>query len=220
MRSAFKTLSATGLALALFAVGPASADRAISESRTSGPGNPTVFGPGGQQRQQFTSDPRSNSYDDGGFFNFFFGNLSNRQNPNINIDPQVDTGSDTPIYTYYTDPLVALGRADLKRPVPHESPVFSVVRREGVQPVLPGQDAKGIDGPLADAVFERLRGLDSGVRVTKPQNAAIVDFYKKRSFSPVWTTSQGLTPKAHELLDLFARAGEDGLEARDFLPPP
>ena len=218
MHPAFKSLSAAGLVLALFTVGPASADRANNESHFFGPGNPTVFGPGGQQRPQFMSDPRNNSYDDGGFFNFFFGNLSNRHNPEINIDPQVDTGSDTPVYTYYADPLVALGRTDLKRPAASESPVFSAVRREGVQPVLPDRSAKGIDGPMAEAVFQRLRGMDSGVRVTKPQSAAIVDFYKRRGFSPVWTTSQGLTPKAHELLDLFARADEDGLDPRDFLP--
>ncbi len=219
MRPVFKSLSAAGLALALFTVGPAWADRANNEQHSFGPGSPTVFGPGGQQQPRFMSDPRSNSYDDGGFFNFFFGNLSHSQNPDINIDPQVDTGPDVSIYTYYADPLVALGRNDLKRPVALASPVFSAIRREGVQPVLPDQGAKGIEGRLAEAVFERLRGMDSAVRVTEPQNTAIVDFYKKRGFAPVWTTLQGLTPKAHELLDRFARANEEGLERRDFLPP-
>jgi len=218
MRPALKSLSVAGLALALFAVGPASADRANNQPHYYGRSNTTLFGPSSQQQPQFMANPGNNSYNAGGFFNFFFGNL-NRHDPNLNIDPQVDTGSNVPIYTYYADPLVALGGADLKRPVGKELPVFSAVRRKGVQPVLPETASNGIQGPLAEAVFEHLQSMDTGVRVTKAQSAAIVDFYKKRDFSPVWATPQGLTPKAHELLDLLARADEDGLEPSDFLPP-
>ncbi len=218
MRSAFKSLSAATLVLALFSVGPASADRAMNDPWGNRRLNySTTAVPDSQP--QFTSDPQSNSYNDGGFFNFFFGNLNNRHNPEINVDPQVDTGSDVPIFTYYADPLVALGRGDLKPPKVTEPPVFSAVRAEGVQPVVADRASRGLVTPLAQAVFDRLQGKDSGVRVTKPQSAAIVDFYDKRAFQPVWTTPQGLTPKAYELLDLFSRADEDGLEPRDYLPP-
>lgn len=219
MCPALKTLSVAGLALALFAVGPAAADRANNQSHFYGRSTTTLFGPDGAQQPQFPSSPNNNSYNAGGFFDYFFGNLQSRHNPDLNIDPQVDSGPETQVYTYFADPLVALGSASLKRPAGGELPVFSAIRREGVQPVLPQHASQGIQGPLAEGVFERLRSMDSGVRVTRPQSAAIVSFYKRRGFAPVWTTPQGLTPKAQELLHLFARADEDGLEPRDFLPP-
>ncbi len=215
MTRALKTLSATGLAVALFAIGPASADRATTNFR--GRQFPTVVSPNGQQ--QFYSNPQSNSYNDGGFFNYFFGNLNQRQRADINIDPGIDTGSDTQIYTYYADPLTALGRADLKEPEVKAPPVFSADGPDGPHPVMADLGRQGFQSPLTQAVFEHLRATDSGVRVTRAQNNAIVDFYKKHDFAPVWTTPQGLTPKAHQLLDLFAKAAEDGLEPRDYLPP-
>ncbi len=215
MTRTLKTLSAAGLVLSLFAIGPASAENAVTNFR--GREFPAVISPSGQQR--FYSNSQNNSYNDGGFFNYFFGNLNQRQSADINIDPGIDTGSGTPIYTYYADPLTALGRADLKVPEVKAPPVFSADGPDGPHPVMVALDQQGFQSPLTQAVFDRLQGRDSGVRVTKEQNAAIVDFYKKRDFAPLWTTPQGLTPKAHELLDLFSKAAEDGLEPRDYLPP-
>ena len=111
MCSALKTLSVAGLALALFAVGPATADRANSQSHFYGRSTTTLFGPDGPQQPQFPSAPNNNSYNAGGFFDYFFGNLQSRHNPDLNIDPQVDSGPETQVYTYFADPLVALGSA-------------------------------------------------------------------------------------------------------------
>ena len=215
MTRTLKTLSTAGLVLALFAIGPASADRATTNFR--GRQFPTVIAPNGQQ--QFYSNPQINSYNDGGFFSYFFGNLNQRQRADINIDPGIDTGSDTPFYTYYADPLMALGRANLKVPEVKAPPVFSADGPDGPHPVMANLGQQGFQSPLTQAIFDRLQGRDSGVRVTKAQNGAIVEFYKQRAFAPLWTTPQGLTPKAHELLDLFSNAAEDGLDPRDYLPP-
>ena len=215
MMRTLKFVSTAGLVLALFAIGPASAERATTNFR--GRDFPTVIAP--NRQPQFYSNTQNNNYNDGGFFNYFFGNLNQRQRADVNIDPGIDTGSDTPIYTYSADPLVALGRAELTVPEVKAPPVFSADGPDGPHPVMANQGQQGFKSPLMQAVFDRLRGRDSGVRVTRVQNGAIVDFYKKRDFAPLWTTPQGLTPKAHELLDLFSKAAEDGLEARDYLPP-
>jgi murein L,D-transpeptidase YcbB/YkuD len=222
MTSAFKTLSTAGLALALFALGPAWADRPennfLAKQRNAARDG-TVVVP--NSRSQYNFSGRSNSNDDGGFFNFFFGNPSNRQSSEteINIDPEIDSSSDVPILTYYADPLVALGRADLELPEVAAAPVFSASRADGTFAVITTTALQGVADPLAATIFERLQAKQSGVRVTKAQNGAIVDFYHKRAFAPLWTSPEGLNPEARELLALFARADEDGLVVRDYLPP-
>jgi murein L,D-transpeptidase YcbB/YkuD len=45
----------------------------------------------------------------------------------------------------------------------------------------------------------------------------LAGFYKRQFGKGVWTTDKGLTRRGQELLQAFARAGEDGLEPADYL---
>jgi murein L,D-transpeptidase YcbB/YkuD len=216
--STARTLTAALSALAAFAMGPALADRADNNSRII---RSTGELPQDSNAPQFNFTGRDAPTDDAGFFSFFFGNMSQRApgQIDINIEPEIDTSSDVPIYTYYADPLVALGRTDLKPPPAPAGSAFSLRQENGETSMVARAGPTRADDGLARTVFAHLKGLSTGVRVTQAQNKAIVDFYEKRGFAPLWTSRGGLEPKSREVLALLAAADEEGLTAADYLPP-
>jgi len=62
--------------------------------------------------------------------------------------------------------------------------------------------------------------LTSGART--PDNAAILDFYKQRTFAPAWTDAAGARPNARAALRLLSDAAAQGLSATSYpvMSPP
>src|SRR5688572_3108082 len=73
---------------------------------------------------------------------------------------------------------------------------------------------------LASTILHELRSEASAVRVTAKQRDAIITFYRLNNFAPLWTTSEGLNDRAKQVLALFSRAEEEGLNPGDYLPAP
>ncbi|MDP4823693.1 MAG: L,D-transpeptidase family protein, partial [Aestuariivirgaceae bacterium] len=72
---------------------------------------------------------------------------------------------------------------------------------------------------LSGDVLEVLRDETTPIEVRAAEKAAILGFYANRSFKPAWVSrEQGITPQGRAVLAKLATAGEDGLEARDYLP--
>ena len=72
---------------------------------------------------------------------------------------------------------------------------------------------------LASTLLHELRQPKAAVRVTARQKDAIINFYRRRNFDPLWVSSEGPTDKAKRVAGLLAKAEEEGLTASDYLPP-
>ncbi len=70
-------------------------------------------------------------------------------------------------------------------------------------------------GPIAETLR---RGL-ARVQVTPRNRRAILAFYKARDFQPVWTKGGELLPKGQDMLALFTRTGEHGLNPDHYRVP-
>ena len=56
------------------------------------------------------------------------------------------------------------------------------------------------------------------LKVRKDQRAAVIAFYKKRDFKPVWTGDFGLGEPGRHILAVLAKADDEGLRSMDYLP--
>ncbi len=74
--------------------------------------------------------------------------------------------------------------------------------------------------PLPAAVLDTLRGTQEDVtlRLRKEHRQPVLDFYAERDFAPLWVGDYGLSIRARRLLDMMAKADEEGLEADQYLP--
>lgn len=75
-------------------------------------------------------------------------------------------------------------------------------------------------GPIAAAVQARIRnGGDEALRVRADHAEAIIDFYERRGFRPLWIVDGGLSIRGRRVLSQLGRAEEDGLDRQEYLPP-
>ncbi len=72
---------------------------------------------------------------------------------------------------------------------------------------------------LPQQIFDVLRNGQARFMVTPQQRKAILQFYAKRGYRPVWTTPYGPSPKTFATLEKLAKAHEEGLENRDYRIP-
>ena len=73
--------------------------------------------------------------------------------------------------------------------------------------------------PLAQAVVQQLRQGSGAPNVTQQQRDMIIRFYRIAEFTPLWVTPQGIADRAKLVLSQLAKAGDDGLNPDDYLPP-
>ncbi len=79
--------------------------------------------------------------------------------------------------------------------------------------------APAFSSVIASIVFDELKSGGNPVRVTKAQRDAIVAFYRRNNFAPIWVSPEGLNDKAKRALELMAKAEDEGLDSTDYLPP-
>ena len=72
---------------------------------------------------------------------------------------------------------------------------------------------------MAAAIYTELLDPDSQMRLTAAEKAAVLAFYRGNGFKPLWTTTTGLVPRAHDVLAFLAASADDGMEPNDYLPP-
>ena len=70
-------------------------------------------------------------------------------------------------------------------------------------------EADGVMGRAIKAVFTS--GV-SPMRVTAANRRAILQFYAKRAYRPVWVSANGISERAYGVLKVLAAAGEEGLD--------
>ena len=70
--------------------------------------------------------------------------------------------------------------------------------------------APAFSSVIASIVFDELKSGSNPVRVTKAQRDAIVAFYRRNNFAPIWVSPDGLNDKAKRTLALMAKAEDEG----------
>jgi len=63
--------------------------------------------------------------------------------------------------------------------------------------------------------LERLL-IENPKRLPELEQAALIDFYRERSYVPVWTNEAGRMDRAYDLLLVITRAGDEGLDPADY----
>lgn len=94
-------------------------------------------------------------------------------------------------------------------------------------PALSASQEKGADragqppsGPMASALRAKLDALpQNGSAEEIKERAVLSDFYAARGDEPVWATKAGWAPAATAIADEFKKAGDWGLDAKDFALP-
>ncbi len=72
--------------------------------------------------------------------------------------------------------------------------------------------------PEAEAIRVVLSDKTTQIKAQDAEKKSILAFYKAREFAPVWTAAGHLAPRADDVLKTLASAGEDGLNANNYLP--
>ncbi|MBI4724704.1 MAG: hypothetical protein HY765_06925, partial [Rhodomicrobium sp.] len=113
-------------------------------------------------------------------------------------------------------PAGAQGTAPLtaQEPIPSKS-------EAGPPMTSPPVAAPATATPEAEALRKALTGLAAGdSNEERNEHAALLSFYEMRGYAPLWLTpSGGLTPQASLVAAEIKRAGEWGLDPRDFPLP-
>lgn len=74
-------------------------------------------------------------------------------------------------------------------------------------------------GTYATALHEQLTAPSTQApRVKSAHRKEIIKFYKGRNFKPLWLGDYGMAVRAKRLLVLMSKAGDEGLNAIDYLP--
>ncbi len=96
---------------------------------------------------------------------------------------------------------------------PPEKPkiyVYSAPRLVALSGNAPGAVAE--NDTLAGLIHDSLAQGVTSFRVTPGHRKAILKFYAKRGFRPVWTSLEGIEQRAFPVLERLARSGEEGLD--------
>lgn len=74
------------------------------------------------------------------------------------------------------------------------------------------------DGAVEGAVYDAIEDKASALRVAPDAREAMIAQYSGNGFKPLWVSDGKLQPRAISLLKLLSSAGEDGLQAANYLP--
>src|SRR4029078_10976173 len=69
---------------------------------------------------------------------------------------------------------------------------------------------------LSAAIYGELTGKSSTIRVTAGERKALVDFYRRNGFRPLWVSKDGLGERGRSVLRIFEAAGEEGMSPEDY----
>lgn len=96
--------------------------------------------------------------------------------------------------------------------------VLAVVLVLGGSPVFAAPEDRSLPAtPLAAEIAERLAGADDIVVAERTLDGdSLRSLYESRNYSPLWLADGALTADARSLVDLFGRAGQEGLEPHDY----
>ncbi len=70
---------------------------------------------------------------------------------------------------------------------------------------------------LSAAIYGELNGKNSTIRVTAGERKALVDFYRRNGFRPLWVSREGLGARGRSVLHVFEAAAKDGMSPEDYL---
>lgn len=129
-------------------------------------------------------------------------------------EPEPEVVQGAPIYEYKPDPLVTLGDKNLKwtdEATTSTEVGDRIIDRERVR-------TAAARDPLARQIFEELQGQASSIRVTDIQRKALVEFYAKRQFRPLWVADGSASDRSRSVLTLLSNANVEGLDSSDYLP--
>lgn len=96
-------------------------------------------------------------------------------------------------------------------PLVYEPEKLETLRADDLTEAMPPE-------PPAAAVYQELQETRV-LRVAPAEKQALVDFYRRNQFRPLWTSQQGLDERGQSVLRLLAASAEDGLAPEDYLPP-
>ncbi|HHN68211.1 MAG TPA: hypothetical protein ENK15_09295 [Thermopetrobacter sp.] len=85
--------------------------------------------------------------------------------------------------------------------------------------VLRGRAKGGAEGVMGQAIKAVFTSGVSPMRVTAANRKAIMQFYAKRNYRPVWVSANGIGERADGVLKVLAAAGEEGLDAAFYRIP-
>ena len=72
--------------------------------------------------------------------------------------------------------------------------------------------------PEGETIRQLMADKATPVRTVEAERKAILAFYAANGFKPLWTENGHANARAAELLKVLAAAGDDGLQARNYLP--
>jgi L,D-transpeptidase YcbB len=149
----------------------------------------------GNSRERNLRKPRRNWWEQGGGFGFF-GNDESRwarqQGPLAFIDPEEVAGYGMGNLTYVLPKTQAVYDSS-----------FSKLSTSETAPSF-------IRLVLSDK--------ETAIRASDTVRKIVLEHYRSTGFKPLWTESGKLSPRGEELLQVFARAGEEGLNPDRYLP--
>jgi murein L,D-transpeptidase YcbB/YkuD len=92
---------------------------------------------------------------------------------------------------------------------------------QGSTPSAPAAEApRSPETPAATAIKTRLESLsETEIEQDKKERSALLAFYAARAHAPLWVDTKGLNADANALIAEFAKAGDWGLDPRDFPTP-
>jgi len=120
-----------------------------------------------------------------------------------------------------TTGLLHAGQPDAANSAAPAAAYGAVPPKSAGEAPLAGAIAPAPAMPQAEALRKALSGLAAGASdEERNERAALLSFYEARGYAPLWLTPEGgLTPQASLLAAEFERAGEWGLDPRDFPLP-
>lgn len=112
-----------------------------------------------------------------------------------------------------TLPLATPAETKPEQPLVYRPESLETLRTNAFAVLPPPADS------LAAAILAELSNPQSPIRVAPGEKTIVLDFYRANGFKPLWTTPDGLTPRAQAILAFLAASEEDAMEPSDYLPP-
>lgn len=74
-------------------------------------------------------------------------------------------------------------------------------------------------GAAEAALYDALGDAELGVRVLPEIRQVMLDHYRQNGFRPIWTGLGELSPRGKAVLQVLAKADDEGLQSANYLPP-
>jgi L,D-transpeptidase YcbB len=113
------------------------------------------------------------------------------------------------VKTAFVDPEIGegLGMGNLTYAAPKQEPVFD-----------PSFAKATVADVAPSAIKVVLSDRSTNIRTTDVIRKAVLEFYKTNNFNPIWTENGNISARGLAVLDLLAKAGEEGLEPLRYKP--